>query len=129
MESRRPSHGDQRDVTRSQGASGNGQDAREPERDRRQRQRDTDRQAESQTGIQTGQVGGGDPRPPPPLPASRVTLAVCRCGSGSDRVTGVYVAVGGRLRAAVSLRLSGVLGWSRLCVPASVILGQGRAWG
>lgn len=47
------------------------------------------------------------PAPPQP-PASRVTPAVCRCGSGSDGVTGVYVAVpdgrcvGGSRRAAVS---------------------------
>ena len=62
MESRQPSHGDQRDVIPSQGASGNGRDVREIERDKRQRQRDTDRQAESQTGIQTGQVGGAPRR-------------------------------------------------------------------
>ena len=39
MESQRPSHGDQRDVTPRQGASGNGRDVREIERDKRWRQR------------------------------------------------------------------------------------------
>lgn len=121
MESQRPSHGDQQDVTPSQEASRNGvrrerdreRQATETERHRQAgRKSDRDSDGPGGRGTQTlctreGVIPATRPAPPQP-PASRVTPAVCRCGSGSDGVTGVYVAVpdgrcvGGSRRAAVS---------------------------